>query len=267
MSFLTDRSLRPRSSKAATGGCMAQRVREDHTCAVRFSGLIRINKDGSSFLVLRHFTTAAGEPYNVFSSLFEASDGVLYGTSFSGGNYEGGTVFKINKDGRGYAVVHHFTMTGNARQPSAALVEGRDGALYGTTEINGTNYTGAIFKIQKDGSGFSVLREFAPKDGTQSEAELLLASDGAFYGTAPYGGDLNVGTVFRLGHALGLQKELDVAYLQLTGVPGCTYDLQRSTDLQTWSVLYTATMPESARLELTDPAPPASAAFYRTVAR
>ena len=37
--------------------------------------------------------------------LFEASDGVLYGTTESGGSSDGGTVFGINKDGSNYSVL------------------------------------------------------------------------------------------------------------------------------------------------------------------
>jgi uncharacterized repeat protein (TIGR03803 family) len=226
--------------------------------------VFKISKDGTGFVVLRHFTTAAGEPNLTLSSLFEASDGVLYGTSYGGGNEGGGTVFKMHKDGTGYGILYHFPwIDGNARQPLAALVEGRDGALYGTTQLNGLNYKGAVFKIQKDGSGFMVLHEFTGRDGAQCEAGLLAASDGAFYGTAPLGGDLGFGTIFRLGHLLGLRKEVDAVSLELAGVPGYTCTIERSVDLQNWSVLQTATLPSSGHLEFTDAPAPLPAAFYR----
>src|SRR5438874_8790392 len=41
--------------------------------------------------------------------------------------------------------------------PTAALIEGRDGALYGTVIVGATNNSGAVFKVNKNGSGFKIL--------------------------------------------------------------------------------------------------------------
>ena len=40
------------------------------------------------------------------ASVIEGSDGALYGTTYSGGIASGGTVFKMNRDGSGYTVLH-----------------------------------------------------------------------------------------------------------------------------------------------------------------
>ncbi len=81
------------------------------------------------------------------SALIEGNDGKLYGTG-GGGVHSLGTVFKLNKDGSGYTVLHSFgTITGDGRNPSGfagGLVEGRDGALYGTTQGGGSNSGGTL---------------------------------------------------------------------------------------------------------------------------
>jgi uncharacterized repeat protein (TIGR03803 family) len=92
---------------------------------------------------------------------------------------------------------------------------------------------------------------------------LLAASDGAFYGTAPMGGDFGFGTIFRIGHLLGLGKAGEAVNLELSGVPGYTCTIERSIDLQNWSVLQTTTLPNSGQLEFTDAPAPVPAAFYR----
>ena len=48
------------------------------------------------------------------------------------------------------------------------------------------------------------------------------------------------------------------------GIPGRSYQMQRSTDLSTWTVLTTLTAAPDGTLPYHDPSPPPGAAFYRT---
>ena len=223
--------------------------------------IFRIRRDGSSFTVLRHFSNGPGQPHTILAALFEGSDGMLYGTTSSGG-LERGTVFKINKDGTGYQVLHNFTAISRTLWPFSSLVEGRDNALYGVTFTGITNDFGAVYKLNRDGSGFSLVHAFDGINGDHSRAPLLMASDGAFYGTTLYGGHLGLGTLFRIGHQLSLVKTNNTVQLQLTGVPGYTYTLRRSADLRTWSAWSSATIPTTTRLHFSDASPPANAGFY-----
>ena len=229
----------------------------------------RIGRDGSNFMVLRHFLSTSGEAQRILAGLLEGSDGMLYGTSSHGG-LGMGTVFKINKDGSGYKVLHQFTSADRALWPFASLVEGRDRALYGTAYVGGTYDGGAVFKLNKDGSGFMVLHEFIGQEGYSCRATLLSGSDGALYGVTSNGGDLSFGVLFRIGHQLGLRKiDGAVPELEFTGVPGYPYALMRSVDLQNWTVQRIVIMPTvvSPRIVFSDPAAPAAAAFYRVDAR
>src|SRR5260370_14849038 len=64
--------------------------------------------------------------------LIEGVDGTRYGTSAGGGTNGVGTVFKLNPDGTGYALLHGFGgFNGDGQAPSATLVLGTDCALYG----------------------------------------------------------------------------------------------------------------------------------------
>src|SRR5205814_1407990 len=127
----------------------------------------------------------------------------LYGTTSGGGTNGAGTVFKLNKDGAGYSVVRAFRGTGEEGQnPSAALVEGPDSALYGTTQAGGTNSAGTVFALDKNGSAFRVLHYFGavPSDGTSPHAGLLQGTDGRLYGTTASGGAYFVGAAFKLNN-------------------------------------------------------------------
>src|SRR5579859_1793527 len=83
-----------------------------------------------------------------------------------------------------------------------ALVQGRDGNLYGTT-AGGTSNSGAgtVFKMTPDGTLTTIyyfcLSDCA--DGSTPVAGLVLGTDGNFYGTTPLGGDLNCGFPYGCG--------------------------------------------------------------------
>src|SRR5262245_19911924 len=77
------------------------------------------------------------------AGLVLARDGFLYGTTPSGGAQNGGTVFKIATNGTGFSLLYSFSGA-DGTSPQAALIQGIDGLLYGTTSAGGTNSAGTI---------------------------------------------------------------------------------------------------------------------------
>ena len=119
--------------------------------------IIRMGSNEEAPTILHHFNkTSDAAPR---CTLIEGSDGKLYGTTYEGGSAESGTVFSLGKDGAGFAILHEFTGS-DGSSPWAGIMEGSDGQLYGTTESGGNAFGGVLFKIKKDGSGFTVLRHF-----------------------------------------------------------------------------------------------------------
>jgi uncharacterized repeat protein (TIGR03803 family) len=164
--------------------------------------VFRLNLDGTGYTVLYNFGSIADDGANPSAALVQASDGALYGTTSVGGSSGAGTVFKLNADGTGYTVVHNFgSIANDGANPSAALVQANDGALYGTTSAGGSTGVGTVFKLNLDGTGYTVLYNFGliPNDGAEPRAALVQASDGALYGTSVHGGSGSQGgTVFKL---------------------------------------------------------------------
>jgi uncharacterized repeat protein (TIGR03803 family) len=89
-----------------------------------------------------------GEP----SELVQATDGNFYGTNFTGGTYDYGTIFKITPKGA-LTTLHTFVGFIHGLNPSAGLVQGTTGIFYGTT-LNGGEFAcsgkygcGTIFSL------------------------------------------------------------------------------------------------------------------------
>ena len=125
--------------------------------------------------------------------LVQGADGTLYGTASSGGLHGTGVVFKISANGAGFTLLHSFgpldalftnDTNPDGGRPGGALVIGKDGALYGVTAVGGPKGSGTVFKLNTDGSGFTVLRSFDPKgelyhnDSGASPLGLTLGADG-----------------------------------------------------------------------------------------
>jgi len=169
--------------------------------------------------------------YGPEAALVQATDGNFYGTT-SGGVYEvatpgnGGTVFKITPGGTLTTLYSFCFSCTDGSNPTAGLVQGSDGDLYGTTlgggsgsgcenETDGLNRVfgcGTVFKITLSGAlttlynfcsqpscadGASpgmAMGEFVDSPGTA----LVQGSDGNFYGTTTEGGAYGYGTVFKI---------------------------------------------------------------------
>jgi len=114
--------------------------------------------------------------------------GKFYGTTFAGGANNLGTVFSITPSGS-FTSLHNFSGVDGQNPLGGGLTLGSDGALYGVT------YGGAIFRMTGSGA-FTKISDYATSYGT-----LVLAADGNLYGTTSVGGDLGLGSVFKLSPA------------------------------------------------------------------
>lgn len=164
--------------------------------------VFRLGTNGSEFVLLYSFKGADGDGSAPFGGLIQGADGALYGTTQSGGTTRNGTVFKLNTNGSGYQVLYSFTGIGggDGALPYTGVVQGKDGALYGTCAVGGINDGGTVFKVNTNGSDYTVLLSFTGvgTNGGDPEAALIQGSDGALYGTTLSGGPSGGGTVFRL---------------------------------------------------------------------
>jgi len=147
--------------------------------------------------------------YAPLAGLIQGVDGAFYGTTYFGGVYDNGTIFKINSTGT-FTALYSFSYSFgqpnptnlDGARPEAALTQGIDGAFYGTAFRGGVNGSGAVFKLTLSGV-FTTLYSFpaaVPNNyvGGGPAASLLQDSSGLFYGTTGYGGASRGGTLFSI---------------------------------------------------------------------
>lgn len=131
------------------------------------------------------------------SRLVQGQDGTLYGTTWIGEANVAGTLFKVQPDGSAFTVLKLFTNSFEGAQPSGDLTLSGN-VLYGTTLNGGSSSNGTVFKINTDGTGYTVLKSFGNfPDGANPSGGLSL-SGSALYGTTSRGGSSRNGTVFKL---------------------------------------------------------------------
>lgn len=139
--------------------------------------VFKMNTDGTGYTVLRNLNPATDGSRPMTTLTY--SSNVLYGTTDVGGTWNDGTVFKVNTDGSGFAVLNYFNQT-NGQNPQGSMVLSGN-TLYGTTYFGGAHGNGTIFAINTDGTGFSVLRSLDfINDGASPQQTLILAGDRLF---------------------------------------------------------------------------------------
>jgi uncharacterized repeat protein (TIGR03803 family) len=164
--------------------------------------LFKFAPETTNYLVLHEFSMEKTNGRAPYGPLAEGKDGLLYGTTSLGGAAGLGTVFRMQKDGKGFTVLHSFTGVGaDGRVPFAGVRQAKDSAWLGTTDEGGLNGCGTIYRLNGDGTDYRVIHTFGGKfrqDGEKPHSALREASDGKWYGTTAAGGRDNWGTVFVL---------------------------------------------------------------------
>jgi uncharacterized repeat protein (TIGR03803 family) len=104
--------------------------------------------------------------------------------------------------------LHEFNFVGDGNGPTAGVVIGTHGILYGTTEVGGTANAGTVFSLTPPASRggawtYATLHNFAGSlrggpDGDMPIGNLVIGTGGVLYGTTWSGGRYALGTVFSL---------------------------------------------------------------------
>ncbi|HLW69834.1 MAG TPA: choice-of-anchor tandem repeat GloVer-containing protein [Candidatus Binataceae bacterium] len=144
-----------------------------------------------------------------FAAVLMDGSGNLYGTTFGGGAYDAGTVFKLTPPstvGGNWteSILWNFGRGADGYNPYAGLIMDGSGNLYGTTYEGGVYGPGTVFKLTPPSANRgnwteSILWNFGNgADGKNPYAGLILEASGNLYGTTDNGGAYGLGTAFML---------------------------------------------------------------------
>jgi uncharacterized repeat protein (TIGR03803 family) len=249
--------------------------------------IFKMDTNGGGFAVVHTFarrTSNTNSEGAVPYTPLVLSGETLYGTTSSGGASGAGTVFKVNTNGGGFAVLHTFPGAGPGPWGGVIL---SGNTLYGTAE-NDENYTqGTIFKVNTDGSGFARLHSFLPESQdlnsgryTNSDGGLplggLVLGGTRLYGTAAIRGALGYGTVFSLQLPIpsapvisSITQTNNTVLFSWSANPGSSYQVQYTTDIASgnWSNLGGVIFATNSSAFISDPIAGDAQRFYRVAAR
>ncbi len=159
--------------------------------------IFKITPSGA-FTLLYTFCISVGCPdgQQPYGGLLQANDGNFYGTTYAGGAYTFGTVYRITPEGV-MTMLHSFCSNNCSAHdgygPKAALLQASNGALYGVTTAN------TIFRVTTRGQ-FTLVYTFPQGTGQNPgpQSPLIQASNGLLYGTTSGDGASGEGSVFKM---------------------------------------------------------------------
>ncbi|HUH62527.1 MAG TPA: choice-of-anchor tandem repeat GloVer-containing protein [Terracidiphilus sp.] len=160
--------------------------------------------------VLYSFDGGSTDGMEPIGEVVRDAAGHLYGTTYLGGKYDGGTVFELTPKSTGEwteKILYSFHPGAEGYWPQGRLTMDAKGHLYGATTFGGPNDgSGTIFELTKNGATWTKKTIYSP--GTTGGpsffyAGVILDAKGNLYGTSALGGQhqgqsCSCGTVFEL---------------------------------------------------------------------
>src|SRR5271165_4874194 len=169
-----------------------------------------------TFTVLHTFTGGIDGESPLVGLTIDAA-GNLYGTASEGGYgklgacYPGGcgTGFKLRHTSSGwlFTPIYDFQGHSDGANPYGGVTLGRDGTLYGTTELGGSSSCGTVFNLKPPPAACTsalcqwtktTLYSFQGDDGCAPSGPLTLDQAGNFYGTTLNENGKGYGNVYEL---------------------------------------------------------------------
>lgn len=168
----------------------------DHAGPTPYGRIARISKAANPSVATVYEFQGGAEDGDFAQDLLIGPDGYLYGTTFSGGEFGAGVLFRLRLDGSGYEVLHHFA-GGSPFVGNFAPVSASDGGRCGTRLGSGPYFGGSVYCFDALGE-VSYPHHFGRSDSAFPVGPLVQGGDGSLYGVTRGGGSAGHGTFYRL---------------------------------------------------------------------
>lgn len=97
--------------------------------------------------------------FSLTSSILFSQIEYLYGTTNKGGDFEGGTIYRVKPDGTERQILHHFDFNSVSR-PSGQLIIDSQGLIYGTSPSGGKYNRGTLYQFDPKTKNIRILHHF-----------------------------------------------------------------------------------------------------------
>ena len=151
-----------------------------------------------TYSVIYNFTDKGSDGASPYGGPILDQSGNLYGTTYDGGSYGSGNIYKLAPSGSSWTYSTLYSLKGipDGSGPAFGTLAMRDDrVLFGTTE-GGGDFGTAFAVCACPGSEIVVHKFGVGTDGAQPIGGVVLDPAGNFYGTTSLGGAYGDGTIF-----------------------------------------------------------------------
>jgi len=145
------------------------------------NGMYSVALDGTGYQELNTLPLSGYPILNYDTS----TNSIFYSTH--GGVFKSTQLVKIDAATSIESTLHSFGNVPEGYNPDG-IIRAPNGVLYGISRNGGGEGGGHIFKMNDDGSAFSVVKDFTGNNGQSPVGQLLYASDGRLYGVCKKSG-------------------------------------------------------------------------------
>ncbi len=167
--------------------------------------LFKIEAATGAFTTVIDFTGTSGAAKGSQPQSCPVSDGsdYLWGTTYTGGASDRGTVYKIHRDTGILTTIREFGDAANGQHPYSTLTPAGNDYFWGTASVGGSTGGGLVYKLEKTTGALTKMAEFNAATGFTPAAAPVSDGRGSYWGTTSLGGPSSLGSVYKVQAVTG----------------------------------------------------------------